>query len=65
MMMFLFGNHLDKDIYFELELVDEFVNGVKGSLNAYSVILYGEEERMLVMRLNSFLDDGEMRVDLG
>ena len=63
--MFLFGNHLDKEFYFELELVDEFVNGVKGSLNADSVILYGEEERMLVMRLNSFLDDGEMRVDLG
>jgi hypothetical protein len=59
-----FVDNFEEDIKFDLKLLNEFVDGLKSSLDADSVIVDGEYERVMLMRLDSFLNDGKMRIDL-
>lgn len=62
--LLFFVDNFDEDINFDLKLLNEFVDGMKSSLDADSVIVDGEYERVMLMRLDSFLYDGKMRIDL-
>lgn len=62
--LLFFVDNFEEDIKFDLKLLNEFVDGLKSSLDADSVIVDGEYERVMLMRLDSFLNDGKMRIDL-